>query len=138
MELIVADDTRLIPAGKLGDYALDEFRIVEAAGTSIGVVRTTGGLFAVLNKCPHMGAAICRGSNATCTTLPSPPFEYRLDTEHKVVRCPLHRWEFRLDTGENVGGVTRAKVRTFPVEVRGEDVFVVRRAAAAAAAAAAA
>jgi 3-phenylpropionate/trans-cinnamate dioxygenase ferredoxin subunit len=126
VELKTQAATSLIPAGKVADYALNEFRIIETSSVSIGVVRTKDGMFAVLNKCPHMGAPICLGSNATCTTLPSAPFEYRLDTEHNVVRCPLHRWEFRVDTGENVGGVTRAKVRTFPVEVHGEQVFVAR------------
>lgn len=111
-------------AGRVADYLIDRFRIVEAGGRSIGVVRTSEGFFAVVNRCPHMGAPICVGSNATKTTLPSRPFEYILDEAHAVVRCPWHRWEFRLDSGESVGRVTNARLISYPVVVDGNDVFI--------------
>jgi nitrite reductase (NADH) small subunit len=116
-----------IHAGAVDDFALDEFRIVEVDTGSIGVVRTAEGFFAVRNKCPHMGAEIC-ASRATRTMLPSRPFEYAVDDAHTVVRCPWHRWEFHMDTGESVGQVTGKRLVTYDVIIEGQEVYVQRRA----------
>jgi nitrite reductase/ring-hydroxylating ferredoxin subunit len=113
--------------GAVDDFALDKFRIVHIDGNSIGVVRTKEGFFAVLNYCPHMGAEVCLGS-VTGTTLPTDiPFDYRLGHQRSVVRCPWHRWEFDLASGEAIGKITNMRIATYQVEVDGEDVYVGRR-----------
>lgn len=114
-----------IAAGTVDEYELDRFRIVEIPGGSIGVVRTARGFFAVRNRCPHMGADVCV-DRVTSTMLPAAPFEFRLGMESSVVRCPWHRWEFLVDTGESIGRVTSKRLVTYAVEVDGEDVYVVR------------
>jgi nitrite reductase/ring-hydroxylating ferredoxin subunit len=111
-------------AGTADQFELNRFRIVETPIGSVGVVRTSGGFFAVRNRCPHMDGPICLGSRVTVTTAPSRPFEYVIDHTHAVARCPWHRWEFDIATGENVGGVTRARLPTYRVEVKGQDVLV--------------
>ena len=58
---------------------------------------------------------------------PSRPFEYELDREDMVVRCPWHRWEFRVETGQSVGDTTRARLLSFRVHVQGDEVFVERQ-----------
>jgi nitrite reductase (NADH) small subunit len=114
--------------GKVTEFARNKFRIVETENGSVGVVKTENGFHAVRNRCPHMGASVCAGSDVTSTTIPSKPFEYILGHENFVVRCPWHRWEFRIDTGQNIGNVTSARLLTFDVEVDGQDVFVLGRA----------
>jgi nitrite reductase/ring-hydroxylating ferredoxin subunit len=127
VELSVSLRGERIAAGQVGDYELNQFRIVETGTLSIGVVRTERGFFAVLNKCPHMGAPVCVGSKASLTMRLSRPFEYELDHDDLVVRCPWHRWEFRVQTGKAVGNTTRARLLSFPVLVEGNEVFVERR-----------
>ena len=124
-----------IPVGNLKDFRLNEFRTVKIPGGSIGVVRTERGFFAIRNRCPHQGAELCSG-NVTSTLEPGDgPFSYRSGMEHMVVRCPWHRWEFAIDSGEAVGQITTKKVVTYAVEVDGDVVFVNRRSKAAIAAA---
>jgi len=113
--------------GTLADFAPDTFRIVQVDGNSIGVVRTRDRFFAVLNYCPHMGAELCRGT-VSDTTLPTNiPFDYRLGYERSVVRCPWHRWEWDMTTGEAIGKTTSMRVATYHVEVDGDDVYVGQR-----------
>jgi nitrite reductase/ring-hydroxylating ferredoxin subunit len=114
--------------GKVTEFAPNKFPIVETENGLVGVVKTDNGFHAVLNRCPHMGAPVCVGSDVTSTTIPSKPFEYILGHENFVVRCPWHRWEFRIDTGQSIGNVTSARLLTFDVEVDGQDVFVLGRA----------
>jgi nitrite reductase/ring-hydroxylating ferredoxin subunit len=123
-------DPNRIHAGKVGDYVLDQYRIVEVPGGSIGVVRTQRGFFAVRNRCPHMGADICDGMLSSTLLPGDEPFEFRVAYESSIVRCPWHRWEFLVDTGEAVGRITKKKLITYPVEVDRDDVYVLRKAAA--------
>jgi nitrite reductase (NADH) small subunit len=126
-----------IHVGPLEELPLDEFRIIQVPGGSIGVVRTEVGVYAVRNRCPHMGAEICtRGADNTM--LPSRPFEYEVGHEHLIVRCPWHRWEFRIDSGESIGHITSKRLITYEVELDGGEVYVVRRSKRRAEAAAAA
>src|SRR5258707_4831490 len=121
----MADSTPLrVRAGAVADFELNKFRVVNTDTGSIGVVRTADGFHAVLNRCPHMGAPICVGSDVTKTTRSNKPFDYSLDYDHDVVRCPWHRWEFRLDTGESAGGTTKGRLMRYVVEDDEEQVFV--------------
>ena len=43
------------------------------------------------------------------------PFSYRSGMEHMVVRCPWHRWEFAIDSGEAVGQITTKMLETMNV-----------------------
>ncbi|MGE0584801.1 MAG: Rieske (2Fe-2S) protein [Flavobacteriaceae bacterium] len=113
-----------VNAGSVSDYELNKIRIFETARGSIGVVRTQSGFFAMLNRCPHMGAPICVGTDVTHTTRTARAFDYSVDTGSLVVRCPWHRWEFSIDTGEAVGGITRGKLLRFPVSVVEDEVIV--------------
>ncbi len=127
-------DNDRVRAGVVDEFVLNRFRVVDTPAGAIGVVRTTDGFYAVLNRCPHMGAPVCVGTDLTTSTVASRPFEYRLAHEDRVVRCPWHRWEFRVDTGESIGNTTKARLLRFPVIVEGAEVFVQYRAARGAAA----
>ena len=125
MSTVTPRPVRRVHAGAVEEFALDEFRVVEIPGGSIGVVRTATGFYAVRNRCPHMGADMC-GNPVTRTTLPAGPFEYRLDEDSCVVRCPWHRWEFRIDDGRAIGGITRKRLVTYDVVVEDGQVYVLR------------
>jgi nitrite reductase/ring-hydroxylating ferredoxin subunit len=121
-------ESDFVSAGSVDRFEIDRFVIIDHPAGSVGVVRREEGYYAVSNRCPHMGAPICVGSDVKLTTAPSRPFEYCTDSETPVVRCPWHRWEFGLCTGESVGKVTRSRLMTYPVKVVDGVVLVGTRA----------
>ncbi len=90
----------------LAEIDADGVRMVRVDGRQIAVWRTARGLRACDNRCPHEGYPLSEGSlSADC-----------------VLTCNWHNWKFDLDTGDNLYGGDR--LRTYPVEVRGGDVWV--------------
>lgn len=97
-------------------------RIIEVNGMSIGLFRFGDEVAAVLNICPHELAPVCKGVQRG-TSLPSAPGEYIWGREDEILACPWHQWEFDLRTGQSLTD-PRIRVRTFPVEIEGDDVFI--------------
>jgi len=88
--------------------------IVELQGRSVGIFRVRGRFYAVLNRCPHKGAELCRGSILGHLTA-SAPGELRYDPDRTMIQCPWHGWEYDLRTGEAIGDPSR--IRPFQIEV---------------------
>jgi nitrite reductase (NADH) small subunit len=109
--------------GAVDDFALGRFKVFSLNGRPVGVVRTEQGFFAVRNRCPHQGAAICAG-RVGGTMEPSVPGEFSYSEETLVVMCPWHRWEFALATGESYGRTTSKRLVTYGVEVEDGEVYV--------------
>jgi nitrite reductase (NADH) small subunit len=109
--------------GTVDDYAINQFRIFDIEGKSIGVVRTKSGYFALLNRCPHAGAKLCKG-RVTGSNLPSDPDVYVYGFRDELVRCPWHGYEFELATGRSPFGTTRARAKTYEVRVTDGSVEV--------------
>jgi len=100
---------------------------VKAEGVRLVLIKTNGAVHAVENKCPHLGVPLGRGK-----------------IENGEIVCPFHGSRFNIVTGENtdwVAAVVGVKIpdwssallsfgrkpqpiRTFPVSVEGQDVFV--------------
>ncbi len=72
----------------------------------IAIFRTKHGIYACNNRCPHEGYPLSEGT---------------LDGDCKLT-CNWHNWKFDLETGENQRDGDR--LRTYPVDVRGGDVWV--------------
>jgi NAD(P)H-dependent nitrite reductase small subunit len=83
-----------------------EGRRVVIEGYHVGVFNTEDGFFATGDVCPHMGGPLSDGDVAATT-----------------VSCPLHARKIDLRTGE-VKNDDLSSVRTFPVEVRDNMVYV--------------
>jgi nitrite reductase/ring-hydroxylating ferredoxin subunit len=91
-------------------------------GTSVGVFNVGGRYFALQNRCPHRGGALCAGP-VTGTTLPTNDLRYVYAREGEIVRCAWHGWEFEISTGRSlIDPSIRAK--TFAVEVEAGSVYV--------------
>ena len=95
--------------------------IVDVAGRSVGIFNTGGKFYALLNRCPHRGAELCKGE-IVAVMESSGPGEWRLDESRKMIACPWHGWEYDLETGESWWNQGRTRARPFGVGVERGDV----------------
>lgn len=97
-------------------------RVVEVAGRSIGVFNVGGRFYALLNRCPHRGGALCEGPVGG-TVLPTADRVHEYGREGEILRCAWHGWEFDVTTGRALVDPT-LRARTFPVAVHDGQVVV--------------
>jgi nitrite reductase (NADH) small subunit len=97
-------------------------RIVAVAGRSVGIFNVAGRFYALLNRCPHRGGALCEGPVGG-TALPTDGRTYVYGRDGEVLRCAWHGWEFDIATGRALvdAGV---RARTYPVTVEDGDLVV--------------
>src|SRR5256714_1767879 len=81
-------------------------KVVRRKGKQVLLLDTDGRVFAIANRCPHEGYPLSEGTlGPDC-----------------LLTCNWHNWKFDLATGAALVG--RDPVRTYPVELRGDDIFV--------------
>ena len=103
-----------------GDRVIRDFD-----GLSVGLFNVGGRFYALHNRCPHKGGALCRGP-VTGTNFATSDFRYAYGREGEILRCAWHGWEFEIESGRSlVDPSVRAK--TYPVEVEDGEVYVVIR-----------
>ncbi|MGI8522000.1 MAG: non-heme iron oxygenase ferredoxin subunit [Nocardioides sp.] len=73
----------------------------------VAVARNGDEVFVLQDVCSHAEVALSEGEVADCT-----------------VECWLHGSRFDLRTGKPIGLPATEPVSTFPIEVRGDDVYV--------------
>ena len=95
-----------IPAVGVDDLPIGGRKLFRHYDKRIAVFRTERAIYAIDNRCPHQGYALLQG-----------------DVKEETLTCAWHNWKFELDEGGfcSFGGES---VRTYPVEVRGGQVFV--------------
>lgn len=81
-------------------------RTVELEDRSIAVFDERGTLYALQDACPHMGASLADGR-----------------IKNGQVECSWHHWRFALDDGRCTIRDWKG-ARAYPIEVRGDDVWV--------------
>lgn len=87
-----------LPAGTIRDYSI--------AGKDVALANVGGKIHAISNTCLHRGGPLGQGM-----------------LENAVVTCPWHAWQFDVTTGKAVQNAS-VGVDCYPVEIRGEEVFV--------------
>ena len=113
-----------IEAGPQERFTEGRFVVIDVGRTSIGIIRMRSGeLKAVLNRCPHKAAPICRGIVGG-TWPPSAPGELRFERDGEVLVCPWHGFEYDLNGGQELYHQPATRLRFFPVSVRDGTVFV--------------
>ena len=96
--------------------------VVDVGSRSIGVFHEGGAYYALLNRCPHKGAELCRGAVVGSLESPSPGV-YEYSRAKPFLQCPWHGWEFDLATGQSYFDPKRMRVRSYAVDVEtGGDV----------------
>jgi nitrite reductase/ring-hydroxylating ferredoxin subunit len=120
----MAGERQRIPIGKSGNFKIGEMNAVEVEGRELGITRLRdGALRAVLNRCPHKGAPICRGFIAGVWDSTSPG-ELLLDESRSVLVCPWHGFAYDLHTGNEVCWKRTSRLRLYPIEEVNGEVFV--------------
>ena len=91
----------------LTDVSEDEALGVTIGAYDVAVARHGEEVFAVENICSHAAVALSEGEVDDCT-----------------VECWLHGSRFDLRTGKPTGLPATEPIATFPVELRGRDLYV--------------
>jgi len=91
----------------LADVPEDEAVGVTVGAQDLAVARHGDEVFAVEDLCSHAAVALSEGEVQDCT-----------------VECWLHGSKFDLRTGKPTGLPATEPVATFPVDVRGGDIYV--------------
>ena len=97
-----------------------ERKIVAVHGRTIGVFNVGGRYYALLNRCPHKASPLCRGILTGLTTGPA-PYQYEVQRQGEILRCPWHGWEFDITNGRSVFNPHRVRVRSYEVTIEDEE-----------------
>ena len=89
------------------DWQSNQMAIIEAGGKKITLIRYRDEIAACAHKCPHAGGILADGF---------------IDAAGNIV-CPLHRYKFNLQTGQNTSG-EGFFLKTFAAEIREDGVFI--------------
>ena len=98
-------------------------KLVEVSGRQIGVFNVKGEFFALLNRCPHGGAELCKGM-VVGLVQPQGVGEYAVARNGEFLRYPWHGWEFEISSGQSYCDPSRLKIRKYDVAVQSGDELV--------------
>ncbi|MET0633566.1 MAG: Rieske (2Fe-2S) protein [Xanthobacteraceae bacterium] len=110
-------------AAKTSDIPPGGNKVVSIGGRDIVIFHVNGEFFALLNRCPHAGAEMCRG-DVVGEVSSERPGEYHFDGSRRFVVCPWHGWEFDLRTGQSWCDPNSTRARQFRVTVEPGETLV--------------
>jgi nitrite reductase/ring-hydroxylating ferredoxin subunit len=93
--------------GKISDVPAGAMKVVKVAGIDVMVANLDGKLYAIANKCTHVGGPLGGGKLVG-----------------SVVQCPWHGSKFDVKTGAVVAGPAQKPEPTFQVKVDGSAVWI--------------
>ena len=85
-------------------------------GRSIGIFNVAGTFYALWSSCPHKAAPLCRGQLTGLIRGPA-PYQYVVERQGEILRCPWHGWEFDVTNGQSVFNPYRMRVKCYDVTV---------------------
>ena len=102
-------------------------KLVSVDGVEIAMVNVNGQLYAFRNRCPHQGVEMIYGP-VSGAMLPSEPGEFNYGYDNEVIRCPLHGWEFDMNTGKSLFNPEKVSIGSYEVqEIDGSIVLKLKR-----------
>lgn len=84
----------------IDDFPPNTRKVVEVSGRSVVIFRVEDEFYALLNRCPHEGAELCKG-RLGALVVSDGPGDYNLAQDNQFLRCPWHGWEFDIKTGQS-------------------------------------
>jgi nitrite reductase (NADH) small subunit len=100
------NDMAFVRAMKIGELPPGMVRELQLDGKVIALSNVGGKLYAIDNVCLHRGGPLGEG-----------------ELSGQVVTCPWHGWQYDVTSGKLVTNPA-VGVETYPVELRGDDVYV--------------
>jgi 3-phenylpropionate/trans-cinnamate dioxygenase ferredoxin subunit len=97
-----------------------ERKILNVEGRSVGVFNLGGTYYALLNRCPHQGGALCEGK-LWGVLKADRPGEFQYESSKEILACQWHGWEFSVRTGQSWCAPNRLRVRSYDVSVEPGD-----------------
>jgi naphthalene 1,2-dioxygenase system ferredoxin subunit len=89
------------------DIPEDDVIGIDIAGKSIALYRVESEVFATDNLCTHGNARLCDGF-----------------LEGHEIECPLHQGKFDIRNGKAMCAPLTEDVKTYPIKIEGDRVFV--------------
>jgi nitrite reductase/ring-hydroxylating ferredoxin subunit len=72
-------------------------KVVEVNGRAVGIFNVNGEFFALLNRCPHAGAELCRGNIETRIR----KFDIKVEPGETLVKGPYKAETFAVSVEQN-------------------------------------
>jgi len=95
-----------VRATRREEIAPGTIREFQLEGKAVALANVEGKFFAVNNVCLHRGGPLGEG-----------------ELDRQVVTCPWHGWQFDVTNGQLLTNAA-VTLTCYPVEVRGDDIFV--------------
>src|SRR5690606_8118134 len=86
----------------------------------IVIFNVKGEFHALLNRCPHEGASLCKGVRVGLVESETPG-HYSYSRPGEMIRCPWHGWEFDIKTGQSWCEPGSVWVRRYNIAVEDGD-----------------
>jgi 3-phenylpropionate/trans-cinnamate dioxygenase ferredoxin subunit len=100
----------------VGEIAPGGRKLFSLNGREIGIFNHRGEYFALLNRCPHQGGELCKGTLVGMVTSNEPgKFDYSRAGE--LLKCPWHGWAYDIRTGQSWCDPDDTKVKSYDVTV---------------------
>jgi nitrite reductase/ring-hydroxylating ferredoxin subunit len=101
---------------RLGEIAPGTSKLVAVAGRDVGIFNLDGAYYAILSKCPHEGASLCKGKIVRRVESDEPG-RYRVVPQSEMIRCPWHGWQYDIRTGRSWCDPDNIALRQYAVAV---------------------
>ena len=102
--------------GTVDEIPPGERKLVTIEGREDWRINVHGEFYALRNRCPHQGGALCKGRVSGFVTA-NVPGEYEYTRKGEILRCPWHGWEYDIKTGQSWVDPSSVRVRSYEVEV---------------------
>src|ERR1700675_4260572 len=98
------------------EIAAGHCKRVTVKDREIGVFNVGGTFYALANRCPHAGGALCEGAIVGLVRSDGPG-TYRMTRPGEFVRCPWHGWEYEISTGQSWCDPKSTVARQFKIAI---------------------
>lgn len=106
-KLLHPDATGYVCAGSIAQCPLGKAIAIALPKFRIAIFHLAEGFFAVKDACPHAEYPLSKGV-----------------VEGDMITCASHGWQFCVPTGACLRGAPDLCIRTFPVEIHAEQLWV--------------
>jgi len=105
--LVTGHGPRFVSIGDASGLAEGALKLVEVEGRDLVVVRIEGEVYALDNRCPHLGGPLSGGR-----------------VEGRAVVCPWHGWQWDAKTGRAVWPQVDWRAFTYPTRIEAGQILV--------------